>query len=65
MVNEQISVSPSGVQSLAEAVTSPDVLSTGCAVPPGATIENLDAFYKTLDIYNMTQAIRTKWLFDR
>jgi uroporphyrinogen decarboxylase len=41
------------------------VLSTGCEVPPGATIENLDAFYKTLDIYNMTQAIRTKWLFDR
>jgi uroporphyrinogen decarboxylase len=39
------------------------VLSTGCEVPPGATIENLDAFYKTLDIYNMTQAIRTKWLF--
>jgi uroporphyrinogen decarboxylase len=41
------------------------VLSTGCEVPPGATIENLDAFYKTLDIYNMTQAIRTKWLFDK
>ena len=41
------------------------VLSTGCDVPPGATIANLDAFYKTLDIYNMTQAIRTKWLFDR
>ncbi|NLV71713.1 MAG: methylcobamide--CoM methyltransferase [Actinobacteria bacterium] len=39
------------------------VLSTGCEVPPGSTIENLDAFYKTLDIYNMTQAIRTKWLF--
>ena len=39
------------------------VLSTGCEVPPGATIENLDAFYKTLDIYNMTQAIRTRWLF--
>jgi len=39
------------------------VLSTGCEVPPGATISNLDAFYKTLDIYNMTQAIRTKWLF--
>jgi uroporphyrinogen decarboxylase len=41
------------------------VLSTGCEVPPGTTIENLDAFYKTLDIYNMTQSIRTKWLFDR
>ena len=41
------------------------VLSTGCEVPPGATIENLDAFYKTLDIYNMTQSIRTKWLFDK
>jgi uroporphyrinogen decarboxylase len=41
------------------------VLSTGCEVPPGANIANLDAFYKTLDIYNMTQAIRTKWLFDR
>jgi uroporphyrinogen decarboxylase len=40
------------------------VLSTGCEVPPGATIENLDAFFKTLDVYNMTQAIRTKWLFD-
>jgi uroporphyrinogen decarboxylase len=39
------------------------VLSTGCEVPPGATIENMDAFFKTLDIYNMTQAIRTKWLF--
>ncbi|MBN1319530.1 MAG: uroporphyrinogen decarboxylase family protein [Thermoleophilia bacterium] len=39
------------------------VLSTGCEVPPGATIQNLDAFYKTLDIFNMTQAIRTKWLF--
>lgn len=39
------------------------VLSTGCEVPPGATVQNLDAFYKTLDIYNMTQAIRTKWLF--
>ena len=39
------------------------VLSTGCDVPLGATIENMDAFYKTLDIYNMTQAIRTKWLF--
>ena len=39
------------------------VLSTGCEVPPGATVANLDAFYKTLDIYNMTQAIRTKWLF--
>jgi len=39
------------------------VLSTGCDVPPGATLENLDAFYKTLEIYNMTQAIRTKWLF--
>ena len=39
------------------------VLSTGCDVPLGATIKNMDAFYKTLDIYNMTQAIRTKWLF--
>jgi len=39
------------------------VLSTGCEVPPGVTIENLDAFYKTLEIYNATQAIRTKWLF--
>ena len=39
------------------------VLSTGCEVPPGATIENMDAFFKTLDIYNMTQSIRTKWLF--
>ncbi len=41
------------------------VLSTGCEVPPGATIENLDAFFKTLDVYNMTQAIRTKWLFGK
>jgi uroporphyrinogen decarboxylase len=39
------------------------VLSTGCEAPPGATIENMDAFFKTLDVYNMTQAIRTKWLF--
>jgi uroporphyrinogen decarboxylase len=39
------------------------VLSTGCEVPPGSTIENLDAFYKTLEIYNATQEIRTKWLF--
>jgi uroporphyrinogen decarboxylase len=39
------------------------VLSTGCEVPPGVTIENLDAFYKTLEIYNATQEIRTKWLF--
>ncbi len=39
------------------------VLSTGCEVPPGIPLENLDAFYKTLDIYNMTQEIRHKWLF--
>ena len=40
------------------------VLSTGCEVPPGVPLANLDAFYKTLDIYNMTQEIRHKWLFD-
>ena len=40
------------------------VLSTGCEVPPGIPLANLDAFYKTLDIYNMTQEIRHKWLFD-
>lgn len=40
------------------------VLSTGCDVPPGIPLANLDAFYKTLDIYNMTQEIRHKWLFD-
>jgi uroporphyrinogen decarboxylase len=40
------------------------VLSTGCDVPPGVPIANLDAFYKTLDIYNTTQQIRYKWLFD-
>ena len=40
------------------------VLSTGCEVPPGVPLANLDAFYKTLEIYNMTQEIRHKWLFD-
>jgi len=40
------------------------VLSTGCEVPPGVPIANLDAFYKTLEIFNATQEIRHKWLFD-
>ncbi len=40
------------------------VLSTGCEVPPGVPLANLDAFYKTLAVYNMTQEIRHKWLFD-
>lgn len=40
------------------------VLSTGCETPPGTPLANLDAFYKTLDIFNSTQAIRHKWLFD-
>lgn len=40
------------------------VLSTGCETPPGVPIANLDAFFKTLDIFNATQDIRHKWLFD-
>lgn len=40
------------------------VLSTGCETPPGVPVANLDAFYKTLDIFNATQDIRHKWLFD-
>mgnify|MGYP000883796073 CR=1 FL=1 len=39
------------------------VLSTGCETPPGTPLANLDAFYKTLDIFNATQDIRHKWLF--
>lgn len=41
------------------------VLSTGCETPPGVPIANLDAFFKTLDIFNATQEIRHKWLFDQ
>jgi uroporphyrinogen decarboxylase len=41
------------------------VLSTGCETPPGTPLANLDALYKTLDIFNSTQQIRHKWLFDR
>lgn len=40
------------------------VLSTGCETPPGVPIANVDAFFKTLDIFNATQEIRHKWLFD-
>lgn len=40
------------------------VLSTGCETPPGTPLANLDAFYKTLSIFNATQDIRHKWLFD-
>ncbi len=36
------------------------VLSTGCEIPPGTPLANLDAFYKTLDIFNLTQQIRTQ-----
>ncbi len=41
------------------------VLSTGCETPPGTPLANLDALYKTLDIFNSTQQIRHKWLFDK
>lgn len=40
------------------------VLSTGCETPPGVPIANVDAFFKTLDVFNATQEIRHKWLFD-
>ena len=40
------------------------VLSTGCETPPGVPVANVDAFFKTLDIFNATQEIRHKWLFD-
>jgi uroporphyrinogen decarboxylase len=41
------------------------VLSTGCETPPGVPIANVDAFFKTLEIFNATQEIRHKWLFDK
>jgi uroporphyrinogen decarboxylase len=41
------------------------VLSTGCETPPGVPVANVDAFFKTLEIFNATQEIRHKWLFDK